>query len=674
MTSSSSKTLLVMASAKPKEEELSLFTMSEHKVMDLIYATHVHDDQSFDDDSLFLVVQNILKHSTQIVDKLVQGTQVHVEQIEDETLKAIVPLCKLKKIGSEMCCKAPSEEIVHKSTMSILNNLSSYSWEAKAVLTLAAFALEYGDFWLLATLHHSDQLAKSLAILKRLPHLIEPPELQKRRKYVLELNNLIKDVLQVVEIIFEFEKLSAIYGSKDVPALAVAVKHIAVDVYWAILAVVACGIKISLLTSDEYQAQDLSPYSQKIHYTISKYKIQLTVCRKQIKEEETYRRLCKLLQTPTEIMEVFKALIFTKDNVQPLIDGSSNKTVEIDVLRRKNVLLLFSGLDISDEDISILKPIYEGTKRDGHYKIVWIPIVDLWTEDLRKKFEILRAKMPWYVVQLSSRIAGLKFIKEQWNFKGKPIVVVMNSQGKVENPNALHLIRVWGMKAFPFNKAAEEAVSKDKSWIGLATHHIDPSIQGSMKEDKYIFFYGGKDNEWLKQFTNKVASLANDPTIKGARISIELFHVGGKGSGHGVLGKFWNTVEGLFFTKAQEDKELDPVTQEIQKLLSYKNDKGWFVLSKGSTVVLAGHGFTILKVLEEFEGWKKHVGGKDLDVIIKDNHGKILVAGRQCCQIDVPIVAGKMPEMMKCPECPRSMETFVSYKCCHVDDAMTAHH
>ena len=44
-------------------------------------------------------------------------------------------------------------------------------------------------------------------------------------------------------------------------------------------------------------------------------------------EAETYRRIRKTLQTPTEIMEVFKALIFTKDNVQPLIDGSTNKMV-----------------------------------------------------------------------------------------------------------------------------------------------------------------------------------------------------------------------------------------------------------------------------------------------------------------------------------------------------------
>ena len=55
-----------------EEEVLGLFSMSDHKIMELIYATHVHADENFDDDSLFIIVENILKRATQIVDKVVQ--------------------------------------------------------------------------------------------------------------------------------------------------------------------------------------------------------------------------------------------------------------------------------------------------------------------------------------------------------------------------------------------------------------------------------------------------------------------------------------------------------------------------------------------------------------------------------------------------------------------------
>lgn len=140
------------------------------------------------------------------------------------------------------------------------------------------------------------------------------------------------------------------------------------------------------------------------------------------------------------------------------------------------MLLFISSLEITDEDINILKPIYEATKKDNQYSIVWIPIVEHWTDELRKKFEIIRVKMPWYVVQYFSPIAGIRFIKEEWHFKGKPIVVVANPQGKVENPNALHAIRLYGMKAFPFNKTKIEVVSKDSDWVGSVVTKIDPAI------------------------------------------------------------------------------------------------------------------------------------------------------------------------------------------------------
>lgn len=150
--------------------------------------------------------------------------------------------------------------------------------------------------------------------------------------------------------------------------------------------------------------------------------------------------------------------------------------MKIDVLKRKNVFIFVSGLDITEKDISVLYPIYEGIKNNSQYKIVWMPIVEQWNDDLRRTYERLRVTMPWYSVHFFSRIAGFRFIKEKWNFKGKPLVVAMNPQGKVENPNALHLIRVWGMKAFPFDKTAQENVSQQQNWIGTVVRDIDPVI------------------------------------------------------------------------------------------------------------------------------------------------------------------------------------------------------
>ncbi|TKY58192.1 sieve element occlusion s [Spatholobus suberectus] len=73
--------------------------------------------------------------------------------------------------------------------------------------------------------------------------------------------------------------------------------------------------------------QELSHYGQKINIILSKLRKQITLCRQQIDEAEYYRKLRKLFQTPIEIMEVFKVLIFNKDAPQPLFDGATETTV-----------------------------------------------------------------------------------------------------------------------------------------------------------------------------------------------------------------------------------------------------------------------------------------------------------------------------------------------------------
>ena len=137
------------------------------------------------------------------------------------------------------------------------------------------------------------------------------------------------------------------------------------------------------------------------------------------------------------------------------------------MVKTKNVLLWFSGLNISEVDISILKSIYEEISKEDQYKIVWIPIEEKWTNDMQKKFDMLRSKMPtWYVVHNYSFKLGIKYIMEKWQFENKPIVVVMNSQGIVVHPDALRMITVSRINAFPFTTKKEEELFSGDDWFG----------------------------------------------------------------------------------------------------------------------------------------------------------------------------------------------------------------
>ena len=150
-----------------------------------------------------------------------------------------------------MACKNPGEETAPKTAMSILKRLEDYSWDAKAVLTLAAFALDYGEFWHLAQSHSLNQLTKSLGILKRVPIVLPRPGIEKYKYAIVQLNNLIRETLNVIECIFKLEELLAKHDLKDVPTLSTATDSVSVEVFWAIISVVDCMAWMCCLIKDE---------------------------------------------------------------------------------------------------------------------------------------------------------------------------------------------------------------------------------------------------------------------------------------------------------------------------------------------------------------------------------------------------------------------------------------
>lgn len=122
---------------------------------------------------------------------------------------------------------------------------------------------------------------------------------------------------------------------------------------------------------------------------------------------------------------------------------------------------------------------------ESQFELVWIPVTERstttpWNEEKQNKFESLQAMMPWYSVHHPSIIdpAVIRYIKEVWRFTGKPLVVVLDSQGKVANPNALHMMAIWGSMAYPFTSIREEALWKDETWrIDLLADNLDINLQ-----------------------------------------------------------------------------------------------------------------------------------------------------------------------------------------------------
>ncbi|KAK8672501.1 hypothetical protein V6N13_110869 [Hibiscus sabdariffa] len=674
----------------------SMLSMSDDSVMmNQILATHAPDGREFDVGPLLYLVEDILNRATQHVDFLVKGTLSQVE-LEEKTQQAnhIAMLEALTftidRIACELSYKALGGSDVHATTTAVFNLLSSYAWDAKLVLSLSAFALNYGEFWLLAQIYSTNQLAKSMALLKQLPTLLEHTIPLKPRFDAL--NNLIRTMMDVTRCVVKFKELPSMYIAPDVPALTTALSLIPTAVYWTIRSMVACATQISSLTSMGHE------------YVFLRITYDVTSLEDERRDVETYQMLLNLFDPNVlhiDNMKILKALIYAKDDKLPLLDGYifdilvvTNAQVSLDVLRRKSVLLLISTLDFANDELAILEQIYNdsrihATRLESQYEVVWIPVVDRsiipLPQETRAKFENLLSTMPWYSVKdpLFIEKPVIRFIREVWHFRTKPILVVLDPQGKVVSPNAIHMMWIWGSTAFPFTSMREEALWREETWrLDLLVDGIDPLILNWIKEGKYIFLFGGDNIDWVRRFTAQARSVA-----AASRIPLEMVYVGKSNKREqvkkvtGVINAeklsyawedqamvwfFWTRLESMLFSKIQLGRadDQDPMMQQIKKLLSYDRDGGWAVLSQGSNIVVNGHSTTILPTLGGYDEWKVNVAEKGFDMSFKDYHDKLHDVTHPCCRFEFPATI-RIPESMRCPECLRVMEKYNTFLCCH---------
>lgn len=145
----------------------------------------------------------------------------------------------------QISCKCSGGGDAHTITMTLFNMLSSFSWDGKVVLALAAFAANYGEFWLVTQIYTTNHLAKSIALLKQLPDIMEHSSSLKSRFDAI--NSLLKAILDVTKCMVEFEELPSQYVSKDTPPLSVAMAHIPIAAYWIIRSIVSCATQITSL-------------------------------------------------------------------------------------------------------------------------------------------------------------------------------------------------------------------------------------------------------------------------------------------------------------------------------------------------------------------------------------------------------------------------------------------
>ncbi|XP_065006599.1 protein SIEVE ELEMENT OCCLUSION B-like isoform X1 [Musa acuminata AAA Group] len=681
-----------------------LFSASDDSVvLKQILGTHSPDGRDVDARPLLRLVEDILQRATPTV---IVTPQAPAELVEDKVhhVEVVAMLEALAytvhRISCEISCKCSGGGDAHATTMALFNSLANYTWDAKVVIALAAFAVSYGEFWLTAQLHKVNPLAKSVALLKQLPDILEHTDALKPRFDAL--SNLIKAMLDVTKCIIQFKELPSEYISPDNPDMDMALAHIPTAVYWTIRSVVACASQIVALigpghehitsTTEVWELSSLAHKVRSIHEHLTK---QLELCNRHIGEKkhlEAYQTLVRLFETVhIDNNKILRALIYSKDDL-PLFDGDTKRRVSVDVLRRKIVMLFISDLDISHEELLVLIQIYNDTyqgKLDRPYEVVWLPVIDRhapWTNAKEETYNRLASTMPWYSLHHPSLLepAAVKYIRNEWHFDKRPLMVVLDPQGKVVCPNALHMMWIWGSLAFPFTSNRELALWKEETWrLEFMVDDIDPDMLAWVREGRHVCLYGGEDIEWIRRFTMVMRRVSQE-----AKIPIEMVYVGKsspkdrvrkaisviaseKLSGYWqdpvMVWFFWVRLESMWYSKMQHGRtiENDPIMLEVMTMLSFDgSDEGWAIVSRGSMEMVKAHGKMIVDCLSQFDSWKGKVEEEGFVPALTEALLP-LHTHEHCTRLILPGDTGRIKEEVVCAECKRPMEKFVLYRCCN---------
>ncbi|MED6109164.1 Sieve element occlusion [Stylosanthes scabra] len=272
---------------------------------------------------------------------------------------------------------------------------------------------------------------------------------------------------------------------------------------------------------------------------------------------------------------------------------------------QKHVLLYLSGFNSIDSEILSLnyihdrleenpKEVIKGFKKKD-FKILCIPIVDNKDDSAKIKLicETLKKYIKCYAVEHFSELPGLRLIKEELNYSGKPIMPVLTPTGDMMNEDAMDLIFRWEIEAFPFRKIDGEDLSLKWKWFW--------DLEGS----KYIFIYGGENRKWIQNLALALDKIKGHETIQKVDGVIEHYQLGKNDPD--AISCFWKEIE------IEKASNLGSEIQEkMESLLCLKGDPhGWVVLSKGSNVKILDHMEPMCETVMDFEIWKDNVLRKE---------------------------------------------------------------
>ncbi|KAK4759913.1 hypothetical protein SAY87_023044 [Trapa incisa] len=673
---------------------------------------NVDDDVKVVAGDLMSLIQYVLKSSIQFVDRDLLNKKVADEGLEEpryvtDFMRNVhgahsVPSSHvINRIQCQITCKALAAKNAEKALHAMFKLVASYSWPKKLLLILAAFAELYGDFWVLESTKGPHAL--SLSLLKGFKAF----DLRKHGSHVDSLNNVVKQLLELTDYLIKLDNYTTMYLEKDVPSLGVAFAHIPEWICQAIIAIVSVSAQFSSFTNFEerYWTLGISHLPNALNRILIEVQKRLNDCNAQIDDMNQYNIYVKSVETPHDIVGLLTTL-FTpfKPDDPPLLSGSTKEAVRFEYFKRKNVYLVISSWKIPHEDLEVLKEVYKhktfqenaptedggqfkldiGTEVDvtparrngdqSSYEILWIPAVDKNLSHTNSKFlSDLREEMPWIVAKNATVVHqyAIRFFKEHWHFNRQPIMVALNYSGRVECMNSLPMIRVWGIKAFPFREGVILPLLAKRNWLETIINLL--KLDSKVTNDKYILFVG-KDKQktegqiQLADIESRISNAMGTNSFIIVQLETEL-----------LINKFIWLLECCLYLKMQaltllSDSSVhnpieDPDIQLMLQTYTAHERGGFAILTKGYRVLTVTSHSTTLKVLAQHDKWissvtKGTLADSNFEEVFKGWYKKVEGPG-DCPLFHCPALDGLTPVYMRCTICLQYMKTIHMFRCCH---------
>ncbi|XP_039163153.1 uncharacterized protein LOC108954433 [Eucalyptus grandis] len=274
---------------------------NEDNLMKVVTSEPSSSTAPFDVKYYLTIIEEILDHATAVA----ENTQPKGNHVQSKSLT--LPSKEISSTNTELCCqitcRAQHTNNVGKTLASIFDQLSSFPWGARAVLTLLALTMHYAEKWRLTQIEESDELLRLMARLRGL-HTTGKSSDTQRSKAFLEISNLIRVTL-------EFTR---------------------------------------------FQGRDLSTLSVRVTRKQESFKKQVEVFVQKngeiIDRRNFYTRRSENFTVLMLTLPSFWALLFCNGKDSPTVTQGFKKTpAEVEQLQNKKVMLLISDLTLSDNEI-----------------------------------------------------------------------------------------------------------------------------------------------------------------------------------------------------------------------------------------------------------------------------------------------------------------------------------